>query len=262
MSETNQTPGGDHIEELLSQLKGIFGHLSETEQEEAKQKITPPPVSNGRASQTGGGVTPPATGPLSTPPSSESQTPSPPPEEDLTAPTDFTSLPPAEFASPSPPGSSGEPTPPEAPDPFTPQEVILPEGASLLPAAIFYPAGRIHEAKIVADKVGRITPKFTKVAVVLNVQVLATYDTKSDLKNTFLTQIKNSPIKAVFLLIEKPMEETRRKVLVSELESRGIYFQEIPFHQIEKKALYTDMLLGMVFFFDSQKPAQGETPAD
>src|SRR4051812_23386774 len=37
------SPEGEHIEELLSQLKGIFGHLSESEQEEAKQKITPPP---------------------------------------------------------------------------------------------------------------------------------------------------------------------------------------------------------------------------
>ena len=36
MSEPKGKPEGEHIEELLSQLKGIFGLLSETEQAEAK----------------------------------------------------------------------------------------------------------------------------------------------------------------------------------------------------------------------------------
>ena len=160
-----------------------------------------------------------------------------------------------------PASPAGRPDTSAVQDAFTPNEVIVPEGASLIPAAIFYPAGKTNEAKSVVEKVERITPKFTKVAVVLNVQALASYDAKSDLKITVLSRTNARQIKAVFFLVEKPLDDTRRKTLVSELEPKGIYFQEIPLQQIEKKALYTDMLLGMVFFFDSQKPARGETAA-
>ncbi|OGR90135.1 MAG: hypothetical protein A2992_08950 [Elusimicrobia bacterium RIFCSPLOWO2_01_FULL_59_12] len=232
MSEPKGKPEGEHIEELLSQLKGIFGHLSETEQAEAKEKITPPPVSHS---------TPPpeAAPPAAAPPP---EVPQAPPEEGVPlAPLSPPSAPPAEPAAE-----------------FTPAEVAIPSGATLTPTAVFYPGGRMNEAKIVTGKVEKITPKFTKVSVVLNVQSLASYDVKADIKTAILSQLEPQ-IKAVFILIDKPLDEARRKAIATALEPKGIYFQEIPFHQIEKKALYTDMLLGMVFFFDSQKKTPGET---
>ena len=82
------------------------------------------------------------------------------------------------------------------------------------------------------------------------------YDAKGDLRSIVTSQMENSPMKAAFLLVDKALDDARRKAIVSELESKGIYFQDIPLAQVEKKALYTDMLLGLVFFFDSQKPAE------
>jgi hypothetical protein len=239
------TPDGEHIEELLSQLKGIFGHLSETEQEEARQKITPPSL-----------ATPPPA--KETPPPAE-----PPPAEEAILPEPDVAAPPAADAGPldpfpAPAAEAVVPAPLPPSEGYSPNEISVPEGAALIPAAVFYPAGRINEAKAVAEKVERITPKFTKVAIVLNVQALSAYDPKADLKTTIVSQVKDTVIKAVFVLMDKPIEDTRRKLMLAELEPKGIYFQEIPFHQIEKKALYTDMLLGMVFFFDSQKQPPGE----
>ena len=245
MAENKDKPG-EHIEELLSQLKGIFGHLSDTEKEEAKQKISPPTVSASKP------ATPPPT-PAPPPVLSE---PEPAPAEPP-ANAETSDLPPLEPWIPADPPPAAEA--PAAPDAFSPGEVSIPAGAALVPTAIFYPTGRIQEAKIVAEKVERITPKFTKVSVVVNVQNLVAYDAKSDIKTAFLNPLAGTPIKAVFVLIEKALDDTRRKALIAELEPRGIYFQEIPAHQVEKKALYTDMLLGMVFFFDSQKPAPGES---
>jgi len=246
MSDNKGTPDGEHIEELLSQLKGIFGHLSETEKEEVKQKITPP-VSSPRIS--------------SSPPSPEPAIREPEPASPEPVAPEMPGEPPAEpdglpSLEPWVPGEQPAPLP--SPEGFTPNQLEIPAGASLIPTTIFYPAGRINDAKIVAEKVERITPKFTKVTVIVNVQTLAAYDAKTDLKTTVLTHIANSPTKAVFVLIDKSLDETRRKALIAELEPRGIYFQEIPSHQVEKKAIYTDMLLGMVFFFDSQKPAPEE----
>jgi hypothetical protein len=262
MSEPKKNQDGEHIEELLSQLKGIFGHLSEADQEEAKQKITPPPARELKEP-----VPEPA------PPESEAlaeselmpMMPEPPPvaefslPEDASAPAESVTpldmeLPPIETLGDTPQAPAPLPSPP-IPGDFNPSEVAVPQGAALVPTAVFYPVGRIKEAKLVADKVERITPKFTKVSVVINVQALAAFDTKADMKQVIAAQLKSSPqIKGVLVLIDKPMDDPRRKALVAELEPKGIYFQEIPLHQIEKKALYTDMLLGMVFFFDSQKP--------
>jgi hypothetical protein len=244
------SPGGEHIEELLSQLKGIFGHLSESEQEEAKQKIAPP--SHSASSPAPSADLPPArhVEPAAEPlpdPSSESPSGSIP-DAALAA---------MEFEAPPVPQESATAAPPNAAG-YTPNEITVPAGATLVPTAIFYPAGRVAEAKLVAEKVEKITPKFTKVAVVVNVQAMAAYDAKSDLKSVIASEINDSAIKAVFVLIEKPMDETRRKSVSGDLEPKGIYFQEIAVQQIEKKALYTDMLLGMVFFFDSRKPS-GET---
>ena len=109
------------------------------------------------------------------------------------------------------------------------------------------------DAKIVAEKIERMTPKFTRVTFVLNIQALNAYDPKADVKSTVVSQT-GPAMKAVFLLVDKPLDDARRRAISSDLEPKGVYFQEIPMNQIEKKALYTDMLLGLVFFYDSQKP--------
>jgi hypothetical protein len=248
------SPEGEHIEELLSQLKGIFGHLSESEQDEAKQKITPPPHIPAAAPKPAPAPEPPpaadAQDPVPTVPMDAAPAESPPesiPDAAFAA-MDFQAPPPADDAVPvetAAPSGSG----------YTANVINVPEGAVLVPAAIFYPHGRITEARVVAEKVEKITPKFTKVAVVLNVKTMAGYDAKTDLKATVAGELKNLPIKAVFLLVEKPLDEARRKAVAAQLEPQGIYFQDIGIQQIEKKALYTDMLLGMVFFFDSRKPS-------
>ena len=56
--------------------------------------------------------------------------------------------------------------------------------------------------------------------------------------------------------MERPLEDPRRKTIAAELEERNIYFQEVMLGSIEKKAFYTDILLGLVFFFDSRKPKE------
>jgi hypothetical protein len=263
MSEPKKNQDGEHIEELLSQLKGIFGHLSEADQEEAKQKITPPPARELKES-----VPEPVRPEPSTPAESEAMPmmPEPPPVPEFSLPEEASAaasepvtpidmeLPPIETLGDSPQAADPLPSPP-IPGDFNPSEITVPQGAALVPTAVFYPVGRIKDAKLVADKVERITPKFTKVSVVINVQALAAFDVKAEVKQVIVAQLKSSPqIKGVLVLIDKPMDDPRRKALVAELEHQGIYFQEIPLHQIEKKALYTDMLLGMVFFFDSQTP--------
>lgn len=249
MPDPKDTPEGEHIEELLSQLKGIFGHLSDSEKEESKQKVTPP------VAPTPPPVTPAAPPAPETPAASAPEMPTP--EHPLTmeemAPLDPMLAPfelPAD-AGPAPVEDIPVPAVESAPD------IQVPEGASLVPAIVFYPAGRMNEAKAVSERIEKITPKFTKVAVVIHVKTMVTFDSKGDIKSVILSQLAPS-IRAVFLLIDKPLDDARRKALIAELEPKGMYFQEIPFHQIEKKALYTDMLLGMVFFFDSQKkPGEG-----
>jgi hypothetical protein len=272
MPEPSKKPDGEHIEELLSQLKGIFGHLSDAEQEEAKQKIAPPAASPSAPPET----PPPAPVPPKTPPPSTTPPSSNPPLPDPfmdSLPMDAPPPSDSSISASSAPAPLEDPVPtvpyetvpelsePQAPAPsapgYVPNGITVPEGATLLPSAIFYPEGRSNEANTVASKVERITPKFTKVAVVINVQAIAPYNAKSDLKSTILPQL-NPQIKAVFLLVEKTLDDARRKMLISELEPKGIYFQEIPVPQIEKKALYMDMLLGMVFFFDSQKKPGSE----
>jgi hypothetical protein len=261
----------EHIEELLSQLKGIFGHLSESEQEEAKRKITPPAASASVPTPTPVPkevtpavpdikleATPPAPepAPLQDPFGSQAL---PSVEKKADAPADAGTIQ-LESWTPKAEEPQEAPAAPPPGDPnFKANEILVPPGASLVPTAIIFPAGRDAEAKILTDKVERITPKFTKVAVVINVQAMIPYD-KSDMKTSVLSQMDASKIKAVFMLVEKPLDDPRRKAMTAELESRGVYFQDIALAHLEKKAIYTDMLLGMVFFFDSQKPA-GEAPA-
>jgi hypothetical protein len=250
MPESNKKPDGDHIEELLSQLKGIFGQLSDAEQAEAKQKITPPPTA---APATPPTIPKPAPAPI----------PAPLPIDEPLAPQSFGAPPEPDPVQTIPFNSAPELSEPQAPPPvetgYAPNEITVPEGATLLPSAVFYPAGRDNEARTVVGKVERITPKFTKVAVVINVQALAPYEPKSDLRG--LLPSIGPAIKAVFVLVDKPLDDTRRKAMLGALEPRGIYFQDIPIPQIEKKAIYTDMLLGMVFFFDSQKGSGGSGEA-
>ncbi len=251
MSDPKDNPEGEHIEELLSQLKGIFGHLSDTEKEESKQKVTPPSASTPPAPSA-----PPvdSTPTSSTPFTTEAEFSDPATSQEPLA-LDPTMIP-FEIPDRAVPTTEAVAEPPTIPD-YVPAEINIPEGASLIPAAVFYPAGRLNEAKIVTDKIEKITPKFTKVAVVIHIESLVAYDVKADVKAAILNSL-NPAIRAVFLLIDKPLDDVRRKDLISQLEPKGVYFQEIPFHQIEKKALYTDMLLGMVFFFDSQKkPGEG-----
>ena len=257
MPEMKETPGGDRIEELLSQLKGIFGKLSEAEEQEAKQKIGPPPVS-------------PASTPTPVPPATaqrnapvfDSLEPAPPagapaaeapPTEPAGRSVEFVPQHGTEDASPATPQMPGQAPPLDSS--YVPSEVAAPEGALILATIVFYPEGRTSEARAIAQKVERITPKFTKVSFVLSVQGISAYNPKTDLKMAVLPHVQSGAIKAVLVVVEKSLDETRRKALAAEMEARGVYFQEVPVHQIEKKALYTDMLLGMVFFFDSQKPA-------
>jgi len=156
MAEHPEKPEGDNIEQLLSQLKGIFGHLSDSEKEESKQKITPP-------------YTPPPETSASAPVLSE---PSVPPSESEAAPQEIFEPPPFDPTAPSEmpalePWVAAETpatvAPLTNPDGFTPAEINMAPGTALIPTMIFYPAGRINEAKVVAEKVERITPKFTKV---------------------------------------------------------------------------------------------------
>src|SRR3954470_22133694 len=123
MAEPNLNPEGDHIEELLSQLKGIFGHLSETEQAEARQKVTPPPA---------------APAPVPAPEPLHQATPEP------EAPVD---PPPVEFNAPAPAAPPKPVGTASSASNFTPNEVAVPAGATLVAAAIFYPVGRSVEAK-------------------------------------------------------------------------------------------------------------------
>lgn len=270
MADSHGTPDDKNLNELLSQLKGIFGHLSEAEKEESRQKIVPPsPPPSSPNSQ-------PIPIPIPEPPTPESPVeitpepapviepsstgmpmpdlPVPPPEGVQTDPQ--TPLDP--WVPPSEPAArmaEPAPIPPAGTGAYTPSTPHIPAGAFLFPAAIFYPTGRTSDAKIVAEKIERMTPKFTKVTFVLNIQALNVYDPKADIKSAVTSQT-GPAMKAIFLLTEKPLDDARRKAMSAELEPRGVYFQEILLSQIEKKALYTDMLLGLVFFYDSQKPTE------
>lgn len=119
--------------------------------------------------------------------------------------------------------------------------------------------GRETEAKALAQKLETMTPKFTKVAFRLRVGVFLPFDPKSEWKDNLVAQAQGNALQTVFLLTERPLEEARRKAIVGELEALGIYFQEVPVASVEKKAFYTDILLGLVFFFDSRKPSGGES---
>jgi hypothetical protein len=128
----------------------------------------------------------------------------------------------------------------------------------IVPTAVYFPSGRDAEAKSLAQKLETMTPKFTKVAFRLRVCVFMAYDPKSDWKEAILTKAAEAHFRTVFVAMDRALDDAKKKAITGELEGRDIYFQEVPFNSIEKKAFYTDVLLGLVFFFDSRKPPAPE----
>jgi len=235
----------DHIEELLGKLQGIFGKLSHSEEEEAKQKIEiPTPAPKEPEAK----ITPSAM------PSTAASKPAAP------TPLNFYTEPePTPAATPEPPASAA-PVPSasvQGPSETSAYESTVPSQDAekiIVPTALFFPPGRETEAKSLAQKLETMTPKFTKVAFRLRVGVFLPYDPKSDWKEIILTKARESHFQAVFVVMDRPMEDGKRKSVAAELEGQNIYFQEVTIASIEKKAFYTDILLGLVFFFDSRKP--------
>lgn len=239
----------EHIEELLSKLQGIFGKLSNAEEEESRTKEDLPKTS-------------PAPTPYIPPaPPSPAPTPAPPP---VTS-TPFTA---SELTAPQPKEVPFDP-PATTPAPAAPPPVSItaPQGPGyvsvtpptdpekiVVPTAVYYPAGRESEAKSLAAKLELMTPKFTKVAFRLKVLTFMTYDPKTDWKDFVMSTTSDSECQTAFVVVDRPLDDTRKKAIATETEARNIYFQDVPMSSIEKKAYYTDILLGLVFFFDSHKP--------
>jgi hypothetical protein len=242
----------EHIEELLSKLQGIFGKLSHSEEEEAKQKIEIPQSApqEEEKKETIPETPPPASKPAAEPPQAASPTPLnlyAEPETPVPTPSSIPVAPPA-----SPPPGEKSATPAAGT-----YESIVPTGDPeklLIPTAVYFPIGKEAEAKSLAQKLEMMTPKFTKVAFRLRVIVFMAYDAKKEWKDALMTKAAESQFQTVFVAVDRPMEEARKKAILSELESKNIYFQDVPIASIEKKAFYTDILLGLVFFFDSHKP--------
>jgi hypothetical protein len=253
MAEPNKNPQDDHIEDLLSQLQGIFGKLSRQEEEESKDKLDAP-AAKPEAKPVPAPVLKPE--PQPEPKSEPKPEPTPEPKIELTPPA-------APSPAPVPPNPSPSPAPSPAPEPITIQTPAgdTPIDDSTLITGIAYPAGRDAEAKALAGKLESLTPRFTKVSFHLKVMWTLIYDPKSDWKEAVVNQIATGNTKAFFLVVERPLDDTRRRALAAEMESRSVYLQEVPALSIEKKAFYTDVLLGLVFFFDSMKPSNPDNSA-
>jgi len=261
----------EHIEELLSQLQGIFGKLSKAEEEEASQKIDTPssipsvprPAPDPRPAPMP--TPPPRMEPLrddpfalKPPPLSETPTPTPVPPA--------VSLPPAAppaMADISPPGvtvSTGDPEPlPSAGEPaplITPPLEPVVYDNSVLTTAIFYPISRDKEANTLQAKVEALSPKFTKVSFKLKVILMQPYEPKSEWREEALARITQAQARVFFVLTDRAMDDTKRRLVLAKTEPLQIYFQEVVFPSLEKKAFFTDLLLGLVFFFDSLKPKE------
>jgi len=234
----------EHIEELLSKLQGIFGKLAHSEEEPAVQNIqVPMPAPKDFEKKE---TAPPS------PPAPEPAKPEPPP------PLNYYAEPPP-TAQPVPaPAASPPAEPPPAVTSTSSYDTSVPlqdPEKTIVPTAVYFPPGRDSEAKSLSQKLETMTPKFTKVAFRLRVGVFLPYDPKSDWKEAVLARAAEAKFQAVFVLIERPLDDGRRKTISMELEGQGVYFQEVLLPSIEKKAFYTDVLLGLVFFFDSRKPS-------
>jgi len=239
----------EHVEELLSQLQGIFGQLSKNEE-------APPPVP----------ATPPPPAPIMPPPEASKPVveaapvvkPAPEPVVlDMPAPKEdpFALQPPEPLFTPPIPETSV----------VAPSEAVMAEpeaipalDAGTIGCAIYYPPLREKEAKTLAQKIETMTPKFTKVAFKLKVVFILSYDRRAEWTTPVIAQVVKNNCRALFLLSDRLMDETKRRSVQAETEPQGIYFQEVPVTALEKKAFFTDVLLGMVFFFDTLKPKSGE----
>lgn len=228
----------EHIEELLSKLQGIFGKLSHSDEEEARQKVdgpVPSPVSA-------------APDKKPTPLGSPAEPSSPiPQDEPLTATMD-----PAEMPAPLDPASANPLS--AAPSLFETTVPLADPEKTIVPTAVYYPPGKENEAKIVAQRLETMTPKFTKVAFRLRVGVFMPYDPKREWKDTIILKAAETNFQAVFVLMDRSLDDVRRKGIAAELEALNVYFQDVLSAAIEKKAFYIDVLLGLVFFFDSRRP--------
>ena len=243
----------EHIEELLSKLQGIFGKLSHSEEEPERKIEVPVPAPQEAEPKESAPPSPPVPAPAK---------PEPP------APLNLYEAPAPATPEPAPaPAAAQESTPPPtavpaaapAPLPAAAYETTVPledPEKVIVPAAVYYPPGKETEARSLAQKLETMTPRFTKVAFRLRVGVFLPYDPKSDWKDTIVAKAGEARFQAVFVMIDRPLDDSRRKLIVGELEGKGVYFQEVLAPSIEKKAFYTDVLLGLVFFFDSRKPAK------
>lgn len=248
----------EHIEELLSQLQGIFGKLSTTDTEEARAKADlPAPAPAPEPTAVPAPTSAAESAPVPTPAPAPAPAPAPIPMTDPFALKPPTPLPPPpeepQLKEPLPvptgPVTAATPTP-VMPEPITPPVF----DNSTIGCAVYYPMMRDKEAKTLAQKIETMTPKFTKVAFKLNVAFVVSYDQRGDWRDPMIARVRENNIRALFLLSDRPMDDARRRGLQAELEASQIYFQEVPLASVEKKAFFTDVLLGMVFFFDSMKP--------
>ncbi len=250
----------EHIEELLSKLQGIFGKLSNAEEEESKQKVDVPlkPPVEEKAAPVRPAAPPPEPVRPSTPPPAAEPAPAPvfqeppsPTPDPLTAPEPASvSTPPAPTPVSSGAANAGGY---ESISPVSDPEKLI------IPTAVFYPTGKEVEAKSLSLKLEMMTPKFTKVAFRLRVIVFAPYDPKTEWKDTAMKMTIENGCQTSFVVVDRPLDDLRKKTLTSECEEKNIYFQDVTLGSIEKKAYYTDILLGLVFFFDSHRPpTQGQ----
>ena len=235
----------EHIEELLSKLQGIFGKLSHSEEEPAPDRqieVSQPAPREPKQKEPQPSVPPP--------PAAKPASPAPLNFYESAAPIQPT-------APSTPPSPAADPGTPQAPLTGMAYETTVPfedPEKVIVPAAVYYPPGKETEAKTLAQKLETMTPRFTKVAFRLRIGVCLPYDPKADWKAAILAKSAETKFQSVFVIIDRPMDDGKRKLIASELEQTGVYFQDVLAPSIEKKAFYTDVLLGLVFFFDSRKP--------
>ncbi len=142
----------------------------------------------------------------------------------------------------------------QTPSPHPETAKVVPQSDDgSIPTLIYYPSGRDAEAVTLGQKLETMTPKFTKVTFQLRIMETLAYDAKFDWQAEAAAKVKTDGIKVFYVILEKPLDPAKREALATELNQTKVYFHEVPLLSIEKKAFYTDQLLGLVFFFDTQK---------
>src|ERR1019366_5685734 len=143
----------EHIEELLSKLQGIFGKLSHSEEEEAKQTIEIPTAPKEADKK----ETPSAPKPATPMPINLYIDPmlkdAPPPSEPSQDPAQ-----PAVHSTPIRPEDAARNGSYESMVPTADPERVI------VPTAVYFPLGKETEGKSLALKLETMAPKFTKVA--------------------------------------------------------------------------------------------------